>query len=552
MNEVDRILALPKRSYTKEESNAIAAEVTKQLKTKDGTQTLRPAQAIALAELTALGGLLGALRVGGGKTLISLLAPQCFDSRRAILLLPAALIAKTERDRNEYAKHWQVSKSLRLVSYEMLGRTQAAKWLEETFRPDLIIADECHKLKNPRAAVTRRVSRYMEAHPQTRFVALSGTIVRKSLRDYAHLAGWALKDGSPLPLKKDAVYLWADIIDEDANFLSRKDITPLTKFGTSIPEIRTSFRDRLINTPGIVISDGGRGCESSLLVRAASYDLDPQTIQHFKKLREEWITPDGWPLADPVSVWRHARELALGLHYVWDPRPPEEWLEARRAWAAFVRNLIIRSRKYDSEKQVADACESNQIASVEYKIWRSIRGSYKPNVRPIWHSDFGLQACKNWVQATGGGIVWTLHSFFGRALAQHGGYGYFGRGGVSDDGRPIEDTSPEKDGTIVASLLANGTGRNLQKWSRALVTTAPSGGDTWEQLLGRLHREGQLSDEIVFDVLCGCHEHIKAISDARRDASMIYSTTNQEQKLLYCDLDYPEIAPEPGPQWGVT
>ena len=138
------------------------------------------------------GGAFLPIQVGGGKTLITLLAPQVMQANRPILLLPASLIEKTERDRQEYAKHWKVAKHLRFVSYESLGRVRMAQELEN-YHPDLIIADEAHRLKNPRAACTRRVARYMKDHPTVPFVALSGTIMRHSIKDFAHLLIWALK-----------------------------------------------------------------------------------------------------------------------------------------------------------------------------------------------------------------------------------------------------------------------------------------------------------------------------------------------------------------------
>ena len=48
-----------------------------------------------------------------------------------------------------------------------------------------------------------------------------------------------------------------------------------------------------------------------------------------RSLATGWRTPDDWDLMMATEVWRVANELALGLHYVWDPRPPEEWRNAR-------------------------------------------------------------------------------------------------------------------------------------------------------------------------------------------------------------------------------
>ena len=158
-DELRRILALPRRSLDDPQWVDLAEEMTEILRTPNGTMRLRPIQAMALHDIGVVGGLFAPIGVGEGKTLITLLAPFVLGAERPLLLLPASLIRKTERERRELAKHWLVS-DVQMVSYEMLGRVQAASLLDR-IKPDLIIADEVHKLKNRKAAVTRRVARYM-------------------------------------------------------------------------------------------------------------------------------------------------------------------------------------------------------------------------------------------------------------------------------------------------------------------------------------------------------------------------------------------------------
>src|ERR1700687_1528607 len=66
------------------------------------------------------GGLLP-IQVGGGKTLISLLAPGVLGNPRTLLLLPASLVEKTEVERRKLrAQGWDVSLETRILSYEAL------------------------------------------------------------------------------------------------------------------------------------------------------------------------------------------------------------------------------------------------------------------------------------------------------------------------------------------------------------------------------------------------------------------------------------------------
>lgn len=64
-----------------------------------------------------------------------------------------------------------------------------------------------------KSARTRRFLRYLEAHPETRLVAQSGTLATRTIKDYAHLAEFALREGSPLPLREPVVEEWAAALD---------------------------------------------------------------------------------------------------------------------------------------------------------------------------------------------------------------------------------------------------------------------------------------------------------------------------------------------------
>ena len=71
--EVRRIASLPRRVGSEEEGIRLAASLTRELKKSRGTMALRPVQAIALYEAMENGGGLYPIRVGGGKSLLSLL-----------------------------------------------------------------------------------------------------------------------------------------------------------------------------------------------------------------------------------------------------------------------------------------------------------------------------------------------------------------------------------------------------------------------------------------------------------------------------------------------
>lgn len=497
---------------------------------------LRPVQALALHDIGTLGGLIGRIPVGGGKTLISLLAAYVLNAKRPLLLLPAALIQKTHRERQVLAEHWRIPTNIRLYSYEMLGRTQSANYLESC-APDLIIADEAHKLKNRKAACTKRVERHLENHPGVKFVPMSGTLIKDGLGDFAHLSKWSLKEGSPLPHGHE-VQEWSDALDEKVNPFQRAQPGVLLEFATEeerrnfapLQAARLGVKRRLLETPGVVSFEPS-GVACSLQISAREYEVNDVTEANFQKLRTTWETPDGWAIADAIQLWRHARELALGFHYVWDPRPPSDWLAARSAWASFVREVLSRSHTLDSEKQVADAYANHELL----RGWLSVKDTFVIQPKAIWHDDSVLEHCATWLHKEKG-ICWTEHTFFAEALAKKSGVSYFGRKGLDHKGLEIEKAK----GPIIASVSANGTGRNLQYgWNKNLITTCPGGADRVEQLLGRTHREGQPKDEVVAEIMLGCSEHFGSMAKALAGARMTQDVTGQRQKLLYADLLWP-------------
>lgn len=384
----------------------------------------------------------------------------------------------------------------------------------------------------------------------------------RSLKEFAHILRWSLKLKAPIPSTNEELDEWAEALDNGVDPMARRRAGALLTFCT--PEERAAypahvaarhgFRRRLTETPGVVATVGeGESVGCSIYVRAIKHAVKPITEANFLKLRAEWATPDDWQLMTAVDVWRHAQELALGLHYVWDPRPPLEWRQARTEWNRFVRETISRSRTYDSELHVANACDAGELNTTKLDAWRAIRDTFTPNVQPIWHDDSALHACADWMRkcAKNGGIVWTEHGFFAQALAKFTGANYFGAGGFGPDGKYIEDAKPGS--AAIASIDANREGKNLQGiWSRNLFVCPPTSATWWEQTIARTHRTGQLADEVTVDVLLGCRENFDAIMRAIEAAKAVQDLTGKHQKLLIAYITIPteaEIDALRSPRW---
>jgi hypothetical protein len=547
--EIARILALPRRTFTPAELDALADELTEILRTPTGKMRLRPVQAWALYDAGTAGGLLGSIGVGEGKTLISLLVAFVLQARRPMLLLPAGLIENAHRARERMARHFIVPKNIRLFSYDMLGRDEYKDELT-TYQPDLLVCDEVHRLKNMGAAVTKRVDRWMTAHPETHFVGMSGTIMRDSLEDFAHIIRWALKDNAPIPARDEEVALWAkalanprDAVDE----LEQPDPGALVELCPDIElrqqdpltAARKGFRARMVETPGVVTTAGeGERVDCSIYLTIEIAKVNEVTDQHFAKLRE-WEMPNGDLLENGNEVWRHARELALGFHYEWRVPAPDDWLDARKAWSAFVREVLSRSRTLDSPEEVVNAVDAGHLPKGEGLLatWRAVKDTFKPDTIAVWHDDSVLKRCAQWAKQPG--IIWVEHTLFAERLSRETGIPYFGESGFSADGVYIEDADGDK--PLIASIRANRDGKNLQhKWFRNLVVSPPDGWDAWQQMIGRTHRPGQKADAVIVDVLWGCKEHVTAWDRAIAGTLAARDTVGTDQETYRLLLALPD------------
>lgn len=531
--DLQRILSLPRR--VSGSPPEVVELLTQAFRRPGGTQSLWPVQAQALVELADYGGLLAPIGVGQGKTLISFLAPKVVGATRPVLLIPAKLRDKTLLEYERLQREWFLP-SLYVQTYETLSREWNASFFLE-YRPDIIVADEAHKLKNMSAAVTRRLKRYLQsADPRPWVVLMSGTFARRSLMDYWHLARWALgSDKAPVPMDWMEAQTWAGAMDGGEEQVPPGALRVFMQNPNSIPtleKVREGFRQRLVQTPGIVATQE-LGYPGSLQIRGVSVSL-PKTLQdHLRHLRENWETPDGHPFADAPELWRHARELACGFYYRWNPRPPLEWLMSRKVWCSFVRTTLGHSRKLDTELQVRNAVLQGNLpdGSSALKAWEQQKPLFEPNQEAVWLDRTTLEYAKRWL-VEHKGLCWVEHVAFGKELSKLAKLPYYGNGGLDRLGRSIE----RENGPCIVSIQANAEGRNLQRYHKNLIVSVPPNATVLEQLIGRTHRSGQTADEVEVEILFSVKEHNEGWNKALLDARYIQETTGNVQKLCVADL----------------
>lgn len=548
-DEFRRICGIPRRKWDETQLAEAVELLTWGYKTPHGSQSLRPLQAWALTETHDFGGLFGPIQVGEGKTLISYLAPVLSGAERPMLIIPARLRQKTDYEFAELSKHWVKHPDYVIESYERISRSTGAGILAER-EPDLIVFDEVHKLKNRSAAVTRKISHYMAHSKGTKVVAMSGTIINRSLLDFAHILRWCLPaELYPLPLTELELEAWAAAVDEikmhekrmqggiGALALLHPDVGD--RFEISRKDAREAVRMRLHETPGVVASSGSQ-VDASLnieLVKVSGYN---SRVESLVKGLHDGFKPNGDVITDEdlTSRWRITRTLTSGFWYQWDPEPPEEWMEARSEWKKHARTILQSNKPgLESEGLVAGAAWAGKLGERTEKIyarWFAVKSTFKPNPVPVWEDMRLVNEILGWVhQHTG--IVWVSDVPLGEKL-QENGLRYYHRMGLDSKGSFIDHARGTKKGDcIVASIESNFEGRNLQHWNDNLITSPPPTGRVWNQLLGRTHRPYQTADEVWATVfVCSAVEQ-ECWEQALRDASM-QTDIDSEKKLTLATI----------------
>lgn len=535
-------------------------------------------QAAALRDIFEQRGALLPIAVGGGKAFISLLAPVVLDAKRPLLVVPADLREQTKRKVIPMlSRHFRLHPGLRVIGYSELSIARN-KDLLETLAPDLIVFDECHNLRNRKAARTRRVTRYRSNHPGTVVVAMSGTISNRSIKDYAHILQWCLGvNRAPVPSSWPELCDWSSALDEGVLDGSRMAPGELETFCAPGETPREGYRRRLVETPGVIASGAD---ELGVALRIKPFDVTPpkNVRRMLSELRRTQEDPNGDVLVDPSAVWRIGRQLALGFWYEWVPPPPPDWLEARRHWKRYVRDTLKTNRRgLDTELMVmndvarahgrpeikglrqlpkgknetaagrAARVEHNRLAKERHAFaveqwrtgldpnhcemcaWLSVKPDFEIVTVPQWVDFWLVEAVRGWVEK-GPGIVWVEHVAVGDRLSRDLGIPYFG------SGKSASAEILDAEGPIIASIAAHGQGKNLQQWNRNLVTAPPSSGKTWEQLVGRTHRRGQCSDEVTVEVPVFDDILLDSLRKALDDARYLEETLGARQRLNYADI----------------
>lgn len=520
--EFDRVSALPMREpiVTEPMRQLVHSKVLK----PGGKMRLWDVQIFALHELIKYGRLFGVIDVGGGKTLIAQLAATVSGAKRPLVLTLARLIPDAKKEFEKYKEHFNIELP-EYLSYAKLSRPEYKDVLDK-MRPDVIVLDEAHRMKNITTTGTSRLFRYLAANRDVKVLAMSGSITTRSIKDYAHIAFAALREHSFLPRNTPETEQWAEVLD--AIFFQRPGGDMLQWLKPGEFDVRTGYKRRMTHTPGVVT--GGADCPSvPLRFRELNVPRPPKLQKKIEHLNDTWERQEGLYLYQALELDTVLGQLFMGGCYEYVEVPPHEWLEARRGWHAACRNFMLyrKSEAIDSPFLLEKAIRENRIGGTiarRYFDWKEQQAKYEePGTHWVWHSYEPVDYLASYAKKQPI-IMWTGWTEFGKELAKRAEVCYYGAGQKAAE-RILETTGNE---SIVASFNAHGTGRNLQHFNRMAICHPIAGAGLMQQIIGRCHRAGQTKAVIVTTMNCYGHKFSSALDAAR----YIEATTGISQKMV--------------------
>jgi hypothetical protein len=576
--DLERVIALPRRtlSITAEEIEALHTR----LRRPGSTMTLRPIQAMALKELSLSRGLLAQVVVGEGKTLIALLAGTVLGVKKTLLLVKPDLRKQLLRMHKDYSEHWRIPNlvprsdiyypdvegELFPVAYSGLSTENQADALEK-YQPELIVCDESHSLSRPESARSKRFWRFFELFPSTMVAFLSGTQVSKTIKDFAPHTVLALRELAPVPIDQRTTEEWSSALDPLPGGF-RSPPGALARLCSPGEDVCDGFSRRLLSTQGVVSSADKSSVGATLVLHERKPPLSDNLRDALKRLAETWCLGDE-ELVDALAYYAASSQLACGFYYrrVWPRGEPQEvrdeWVEAQAEWNREVREQLkhslvgmdspglcdraaqrywtlkdkyaLKARRHTFDEFLKHLTRTRRKywGSAKWRRWAAIRDQAKPDTEAVWLDDCVVDDAVAWGRKHVG-LIWYEHAAFGARVAEVGGFPLYG-GGEEASERILDERG---DRTVVASIEAHRDGKNLQMFSRQLVTTPQSSGKISEQMLGRLHRPGQKADEVETWIYQHTPELRKALASAIADARFIQSVWKTPQKLVYANYTF--------------
>lgn len=425
-----------------------------------------------------------------------------------------------------------------VVPYTLLSE-EGASALLEGIDAGIVIADEAHTLAGNRdTGRTKAFWPWVKAR-EPRGVVMSGSFTRQSPEDYHKLMTWVLGPRSPLPRLVIDTQTWSSALESKASErpLDRDTLAsmkPLVQWAVKtlpndfdrpkwdVRTIRMAYQARYRTAPGVVKSYEGQGIKTGLeIVNYRCREPNAQLQDLLTTLDDDWVTPDGDQKNFAVEILECARQLSAGfyLRHYWKRGQPGvqtaiEAFELRKEYDVILRDFLKSPRARSMALHVPHAVgnlmrREGAIPNWQhmYDAWRAWKKVYRKDlprrsVKAIRVDPYKVKAVVRWAREheDTGGIIWIHHTEFGdwivEALIEAGMKPHRK---VSGDTWQAGDASDGK--LVVASSGAFGQGKNLQHYSHQILAQWCRTAPRMQQLLGRLHRQGQEAESVTAHTL---------------------------------------------------
>ena len=610
-NDINRIVNLPiKEPITDKELEEFNYNHVLARRYNEGFRFFRQ-QAEAILEYERLGGVFCPIGVGKGKTLITLLIAEKAwrkGNTKIVIFLPpevyAQLVTVDIPDArtittlsvpffflggNTQSERTYKSRSGRpgcyIIPYSVLSCRDGNQILT-SINPQTVIADEAHRIARASAARTKRFVEWAgEAKPE--FIPLSGSITKKSIRDYHHLMRLAIAQNSPLPLSTLTATDWGKTIDAKG-FYEEQTASPLKPllywarahfgdkqnlFTLDQTGFRKAYQFRLRTSPGVVATSESEIGTSLIFRNTKPIDPNNKLEDLIKDIEEKWQAPNGDEIDYALHKWQWLYQLTTGFYYnlYW---PSVEYISRKfgvskqealdklqkakilhkyhqiynrkfREWSRSPRCKPGLDTPFLTASSMARVGAAD-VGGTLYRHWSDVEARKLPNLperlsEPIEVCDFKVQGVldtvRSWKEPAG--IVWYHHRAVGdwiyrilsQELGKDGDLVLHCPAGNAANRRIIDKKNKNK--VVVASTTAHGTGKNLQFFHREVFAQWPRPADRAEQVLGRLHRTGQEADELFVDILNWSEFDDQNFAACLIDSIYQQTTTGLVQKLVY-------------------
>jgi hypothetical protein len=485
---------------------------------------------------------------------------------------------------------------LHLVSYSVLSRTSSTDLLDR-HSPDILILDEAHRACGD-SAIRRRVQRYVPKKLREREQAIargepvrrravyvldgSGTFENWGIEDTQMLCAYSLGTGSPLPLDPVEAQVWSQVIDpshnpdrrsKTAKALQRAfggvvtDESSLDDLLAASPEraVRRGFCDRRRQTLGIISASASAINAAIYFSERKAPKFPDSVVAALAELRDDWKRPDGEVLFEKIEQVSCVRNVACGFYPYWAfPKHKctcspgqrcdqclliDDWYAKRKLFNKELRSKLQCGEVHlDSPQLCREAAQRHwqhppyegelpKWHSPAWPAWRDIEDKVEYDERTKWLDDFLARDAAVWA-AENRGVVWFQSTAFGHRIAEIADLPYF-NGGPNGEARLRAEKG---DRSIVVSMKAHGAGTDGLQYlfCDQLIAEIPASNASQqglEQVLGRLHREGQKSDVVNTWAYLHVPELRDAFDKAVEQAEFNFEMTKNRQKILMADLD---------------